>query len=84
MENVKKCIFLLLCSLISKYIKIQSLRNSRGQGHFLILAKGHMSVVCQRFQRTASLKQQGQFHLNFICGLQAKGERKFVYLDQVT
>ena len=33
------------------------------------------SVCRQHFQRTSSLKLLGQFELNFICSLQAKGKR---------
>ena len=36
-------------------------------------------VYRQHFQRTSSLKIMGQFHLNLICSLQAKGGRK-VYI----
>ena len=41
--------------------------NSRGQGHLGTIAKGHSSVVCQRFQRTSPLKLLEQFQLNLIC-----------------
>ena len=39
----------------------------------MTLAKGHMSVVCQHFQRRSSLKLTGQFQLNFIYSLLANG-----------
>ena len=43
------------------------------------------SIICrQHFHRTSSLKWLCQFELNFICSLQAKGERKFKYFVQVT
>ena len=35
------------------------------------------SIVRQHLQKTSSLKLLGQFQLNFICSLQAIGERKF-------
>ena len=38
----------------------------------MILAKGHVSVLCQHFQRASPLKLLGQFHLNFICSLLGK------------
>ena len=47
--------------------------NSRGQGHLLILPKGHLSIACQYLQRTVALKLLDQFLLNFICRLLAKG-----------
>ena len=40
----------------------------------MTLASGHMSVVCQQFQRASPLKLLGQFHLKLICSLIAKGE----------
>ena len=43
------------------------------------LAKGHMSVFCQNYQR-ASLILLGQFELYFICSLLANGESKFIFL----
>ena len=43
----------------------------------MTLVKDHMSVVCQHFQRASPLKILDQFHLNFICSLLAKGERRF-------
>ena len=75
---------LLLCYLIQLCINIQSLWNSRDRGHLVSLAKGHMSVACQHFQRSSPLKILGQFHLNVICGLLAKWEKKFIYFIQVT
>ena len=44
---------------------------------------GLRSFVCL-LRMTSSLKLLGQFELNFICSLQAKGERKFIYLVKVT
>ena len=38
-------------------------RNSRGQFHFVTLAKGHLFVICLHFQRTSPLKLQ----FNFSC-----------------
>ena len=38
----------------------------------------------QHFQSTSPLKPLGQFQLNFIFSLQAKGERKCIYSVQVT
>ena len=81
MEKIKKMYFwLLLCSLIQKFINIQPLWNSRGQGHLVILACGHISIVCEHFQKASRMNLLGQFHLNFICSLLAKGggERKFI------
>ena len=40
----------------------------------MTFAKGHMSDVCQHFQRASPLKVPDQFHLNFICSLLAKGK----------
>ena len=51
----------------------------QGQGNLVSLAKGHMSVVCQHFQRSSSLKLLGQFELNFTCSLLAKMERKIFF-----
>ena len=45
----------------------------------MTLAKGHLSVVCQHFQRTFPLKLLGQFHLNFIPSLQGEAGKK-VYI----
>ena len=56
--------------------------NSSCQGHLVTLAKGNQSVVCQHFQRTF-LELLGQFQFNFTCSLQAKEERKIIYLVQV-
>ena len=36
------------------------------------LAKGHLSVFRQHFQRTSHLKLLGQFHFNFISSLKAR------------
>ena len=43
--------------------------NFRGQGHFVTLTKGHLSVVCLHFLRTSPLKLLCQFQLNVICSL---------------
>ena len=45
----------------------------------MTLPEGHISVVCRHFQRIFTLKPPCQFHLNFICSLQAKTERKFIF-----
>ena len=45
----------------------------------MTLAKGHMSDVCQDFQKVSPLKLLCQFHLNFICSLLAKKETKLIY-----
>ena len=51
----------------------------------MTLAKGHMAVVCQNFQRTSSLKLLGQFHLNYGKGVGGcVGGDKFKYFVQVT
>ena len=44
----------------------------------MTLAEGHISVVCKHFQRASPIKQLGQFHLNFICSLLAKGKRVYI------
>ena len=47
----------------------------------MTLAEGHLSVICLHFQRTSPLKLLGQFQLNFICSLQAKGGTKiYIYV----
>ena len=51
----------------------------------MTLVKGHMSAVCQHFQRASAMQLLGQFHLNFMCSLLAKGrggggERKFGHM----
>ena len=79
-KNEKK-ILLMLCPLILKCIHIQPLWNSRGQGHWVTFAKGHLSFISQYFQRTSSLKLLDQFQLNFICSLQAKGERIYIMVQ---
>ena len=79
-------------SLNSWQRQIWSLRLLNGKKlklHFLMavvlcnnlgtLANGHLSVVCQHFQRASPLKPLGQVHFNFISNLLAKGERKFIY-----
>ena len=38
------------------------------------------SLVSPRLQTSCPLKLLGQFQLNFICSLQANGERKLTYL----
>ena len=58
-------VHLLLAIVLLIYIKIQTLWKSRGQGNLVILAKGHMSVICQHFQTSSPLKLQDQFYLNF-------------------
>ena len=45
----------------------------------MTLAKGHLSVL-SKFQIYCPLKLLGQFQLNFICSVQANGERKLIYL----
>ena len=75
----KKYIFLVLFrSLISEFICIQSLLNSRGECHLVTLAKGHLFVICQQFQRTSTLNLNGQFLLNFLWS--PKAERGKVYI----
>ena len=54
-----------------------TLRNFRGQGHLVTLSKGHLSVVCQHFQRASPLTLLVQFQLNFMCSFQVKRERIF-------
>ena len=50
------CIFLvLLCPLLSNAF-VFSTMEFRGQGNFVTLAKGHLFVHCQDFQRTSPLK----------------------------
>ena len=84
-KKLKKCTFLVaIVLLVQSCIQIQPLWNSGGQGHLVTLARGHMSVVCQHFQRASPLKLLGQFYLNFICSLVAKGERNYIYFIQVT
>ena len=46
----------------------------------MTLVKGHMSAVCQHFQRASALQLLGQFHLNFMCSLLAKRGRKFGHM----
>ena len=79
MENVEKVHILVAFRLFDTIMHQNPLWNSRGQGHLVTLARGHKSVVCQHFQRASSLKLLGKFHLNFVCSLLAKGERKFIF-----
>ena len=65
-----------------KCIQIQPPWNLSDQGQLVTLAKGPLLVVYQQFQRTFPLKLLHQYQLNSICGLQAKGERKAMYLGQ--
>ena len=81
MENIEKVHFLLLLwSLIQKCMKIKHLRNSRVRGHLVTLAKCHMSVVCQHFQRASPLKLPVQFHLKFHMQPAGKGGKN-VYIS---
>ena len=57
--------------------------NSRGYGHLVTLAKGHMCCL-STFSKDFFSETTGQFHLNFICKFQAKGLYKFIYFVQVT
>ena len=85
MEKVKKVLLWVAIVLFDTIMHSNiTTRSSRGQGHLVTLAKDHMSIVCQHFQRAFPLGLLGLFHLNFKCSLQAKGERKFIYLVQVT
>ena len=47
------------------------------QGH--LVAKGHMSVLCQHCQKAPPLKLLSQFHLKFICSLIAKGKKLYIF-----
>ena len=47
----------------------------------MTLVKGHMSVVCQYFQRASPVKLQGQFHFKFHMQLSSKREKKVYILD---
>ena len=51
----------------------------------MTLAKGHLSVVCQHFQKTFPLKYLGQFHLNLYAVSRQRGGEggKLMYLAQV-
>ena len=63
LEKVEKVHFLVAIVLFDTVgFQIQPLWNSRGQGLLVTLARGHMSVVCQHFQKASSLKLLGQFH----------------------
>ena len=60
MEKVDQVLFLVAVVLLDTIMhQIQPLWNSRGQGHLVTLAKCHMSVVCQHFQRASPLKRLG-------------------------
>ena len=61
MGNAQKVHFSLAVVLFDMEMQSTSIpMNSRGQGHLVTLAKGHLSVVCQYFQRT-SLKLLDKF-----------------------
>ena len=57
MEKVEKVNFLV--AVVHFVTLMQQNLNFRAQGHLVTLAKGHMSVVCQYFQRASSLKILG-------------------------
>ena len=67
MENLEKVHFSV--AVVLRYTEMQSTSipmNFRVQGHLVTLANGHLSVVCQYFQRTSSLKLPGLSQFNFI------------------
>ena len=45
----------------------------------MTLGKGHLSAVCQHFQRTEPLKLLDRFQIFFIYTVQDKGEQKSLY-----
>ena len=72
--------FLLLFVLCNMEMQLTATpMNSTGQGRLVVLAKGHLCVVCQQFQRTSPL---GQFHLNFICSILLVCSRSYSDLGQ--
>ena len=83
MQKVKKSPFLVAIVLFDTIMHQNStLWNSGGQGHLVTLWKlssTSYGSCLSHFQRTSSLKLLGQFHLNFICDLQAKGKYFYIF-----
>ena len=76
-EKPKKVLFSVAIIVYVMEMQLTStFMNAKGQCHLSTLAKKSLS---QNFQSASLLKLLGQFQLNFICRLQAEGERKFIY-----
>ena len=59
---------------------VEMLRNSRGQGHLLTFAVGHLSAFWQHLQMTSSLKLLDQFKIKFHMQPPAKWGKKVIIL----
>ena len=71
MKKVHFSVVIMLCDMEMRAISTSM--NYSGQSHLMTLAKGHFPVICHHFQRTFHFKLLGQFQVNFICSLKAKG-----------